>query len=47
MNSPRQGLEKNTVIIFTSDNGYNAGSHGFGDKVIPYEEGSQSPAHHL
>ncbi len=39
----RQGLDKNTVIIFTSDNGYNAGSHGFGDKVIPYEEGSQAP----
>ena len=39
----RQGLDKNTVIIFTSDNGYNAGSHGFGDKVIPYEEGSKAP----
>ena len=39
----RQGLDKNTVIIFTSDNGYNAGSHGFGDKVLPYEEGSRAP----
>ncbi len=39
----REGLEENTVIIFTSDNGYNSGSHGFGDKVIPYEEGSKSP----
>jgi arylsulfatase A-like enzyme len=39
----RQGLDKNTVIIFTSDNGYNSGSHGFGDKVIPYEEGSKAP----
>lgn len=39
----RQGLDKNTVIILTSDNGYNAGSHGFGDKVIPYEEGSKAP----
>lgn len=39
----RQGLDTNTVIIFTSDNGYNAGSHGFGDKVIPYEEGSKAP----
>lgn len=39
----RQDLDKNTVIIFTSDNGYNAGSHGFGDKVIPYEEGSKAP----
>jgi arylsulfatase A-like enzyme len=39
----RQGLADSTVIIFTSDNGYNSGSHGFGDKVIPYEEGSKSP----
>lgn len=39
----REGLDKNTVIIFTSDNGYNNGSHGFGDKVIPYEEGSKAP----
>ena len=31
----RQNLAQNTVIIFTSDNGYNSGSHGFGDKVIP------------
>lgn len=39
----RQGLDQNTVIIFTSDNGFNAGSHGFGDKVIPYEEASKAP----
>ncbi len=39
----RGGFDKNTVIIFTSDNGYNSGSHGFGDKVLPYEEGSKSP----
>lgn len=39
----RQGLAENTVIIYTSDNGYNSGSHGFGDKVLPYEEGSKSP----
>jgi len=39
----REGFAGNTVIIFTSDNGYNSGSHGFGDKVIPYEEGSKSP----
>lgn len=38
-----EGLSENTVIIFTSDNGYNSGSHGFGDKVIPYEEASKSP----
>jgi arylsulfatase A-like enzyme len=38
-----QGLAENTVIILTSDNGYNSCSHGFGDKVLPYEEGSKSP----
>ena len=39
----KQGLAENTVIIFTSDNGYNCGAHGFGDKVLPYEEASKSP----
>jgi arylsulfatase A-like enzyme len=39
----KQGLTHNTVIIFTSDNGYNCGAHGFGDKVLPYEEASKSP----
>lgn len=39
----REGLADNTVIIYTSDNGYNCGAHGFGDKVIPYEEGSKAP----
>ncbi len=38
-----QGVADNTVIIFTSDNGYNCGAHGFGGKVLPYEEGSRSP----
>jgi len=39
----RQGVADNTIIIFTSDNGYNSGSHGFGGKVLPYEEGSGTP----
>lgn len=39
----KQELAHNTVIIFTSDNGYNCGAHGFGDKVLPYEEASKSP----
>ena len=39
----RQGIADNTVIIFTSDNGYNLGSHGFGGKVLPYEEGCRAP----
>jgi len=37
------GVEKNTVIIFTSDNGYFCGSHALGGKVLPYEEGSRAP----
>jgi arylsulfatase A-like enzyme len=39
----REGFAENTVILFTSDNGYSAGAHGFGDKVLPYEEASKSP----
>ena len=39
----KQGISDNTVIIATSDNGYNCGSHGFGGKVLPYEEGSRAP----
>lgn len=39
----QQGLADNTVIIFTSDNGYSCGAHGFGGKVLPYEEASRSP----
>ncbi len=39
----RQGVADNTVILFLTDNGYNCGSHGFGGKVLPYEEGSRSP----
>jgi arylsulfatase A-like enzyme len=38
-----QGLADNTVILFLTDNGYNCGSHDFGGKVMPYEEGSRSP----
>jgi len=44
----RQALEEasaadNTVIIYTSDNGYFCGSHGYGSKVLPYEEASRVP----
>ncbi|VGO17611.1 Arylsulfatase [Pontiella desulfatans] len=44
----RQALEEhgvagNTVIIYTSDNGFFCGSHGYGSKVLPYEESSRVP----
>ncbi|MFC2080378.1 sulfatase [Bacteroidota bacterium] len=37
------GVAENTIILFTSDNGYFCGSHAFGGKVLPYEEGSRAP----
>ena len=37
------GVEKNTVIFYTSDNGFMNGSHGYGSKVIPYEESVRVP----
>ncbi len=44
----RQALDQfnvadNTVIIYTSDNGFLCGSHGYGSKVLPYEEASRVP----
>lgn len=37
------GANNNTVIIYTSDNGFLCGSHGYGSKVLPYEESSRVP----
>lgn len=37
------GLDKNTIIIYTSDNGYNLGAHGLAGKVLPYEESAKAP----
>ena len=37
------GVANDTVIIFTSDNGFLCGSHGYGSKVLPYEEASRAP----
>ncbi len=37
------GVAENTAIIFTSDNGFLCGSHGYGSKVLPYEEASRAP----
>jgi arylsulfatase A-like enzyme len=39
----QSGAAGNTVIIYTSDNGFMCGSHGYGSKVIPYEESSRVP----
>lgn len=39
----KQGVTKNTVIIYTSDNGFICGSHGYGSKVLPMEESSRVP----
>lgn len=39
----KHGVEKNTVVIYTSDNGFLCGSHGYGSKVLPYEEASRVP----
>ncbi|BDS05883.1 acetylglucosamine-6-sulfatase [Oceaniferula spumae] len=38
-----QGIADNTVIIYTSDNGFICGSHGYGSKVLPMEEASRVP----
>ncbi len=37
------GIEDKTIIVFTSDNGFMCGSHGYGSKVIPYEESARVP----
>ncbi len=37
------GVADNTVIIYTSDNGFFCGSHGYGSKVLPYEESTRVP----
>jgi arylsulfatase A-like enzyme len=37
------GIANHTAIIFTSDNGFLCGSHGYGSKVVPYEESSRVP----
>ncbi|MGC6583267.1 MAG: sulfatase [Akkermansiaceae bacterium] len=38
-----QGIADKTVIIYTSDNGFICGSHGYGSKVLPMEESSRVP----
>lgn len=38
-----QGALENTLIIFTTDNGYYHGEHGLGDKWYPHEESIRVP----
>ncbi|UTA48312.1 sulfatase [Simiduia sp. 21SJ11W-1] len=38
-----QGLDKNTVIVYTSDNGFFLGEHGWFDKRFAYRESMQVP----
>jgi arylsulfatase A-like enzyme len=37
------GLAENTMVIYTSDNGYYLGDHGLGDKRSAYEESLRIP----
>ncbi|MBG7631565.1 MAG: sulfatase-like hydrolase/transferase, partial [Bacteroidetes bacterium] len=37
------GIADNTVIIFTSDNGWSGGRKGLSGKVLPYEDASRAP----
>lgn len=39
----RNGLAENTIVIYTSDQGYFLGEHGFFDKRMMYEESSRMP----
>ena len=37
------GLDSNTIIVFTSDNGHFHGDHGFWGKWLPYDESIRVP----
>jgi arylsulfatase A-like enzyme len=39
----RQGVLEQTLVIFTTDNGYFHGEHGLADKWYPYEESIRVP----
>jgi len=39
----RLGLSENTVVVYSSDNGYYLGEHGLGDKRSAYEESMRVP----
>ena len=39
----RWGEQENTYYVFLSDNGYQFGEHGLGEKALPYEESVHVP----
>lgn len=39
----RQGVADNTVVFYTSDNGYFCGAHGLQGKVLPYDDAALIP----
>ena len=39
----RQGLDSNTLVIFTTDNGYYHAEHGLADKWYPHQESIRVP----
>lgn len=39
----RLGLSENTVVVYSSDNGYYLGEHGLGDKRSAYDEAMRIP----
>ncbi len=39
----KSGLATNTIVVYTSDNGYFTGEHGFYNKMWMYEEGFRLP----
>lgn len=39
----KQGLDKNTIVVFLGDNGFMAGSRGIRGKVVPWEESVRVP----
>ena len=41
--STREGLTKNTIVIYTSDQGFFLGDHGWFDKRFMYEESLRMP----
>ena len=39
----RTGLDKNTIVVFTSDHGYHMGEHGHYQKLTLFENGTRVP----